>query len=131
MDPFVRRLLFTLVFVKAGTRLAPKHLAVTQPEQHGRNVIAASVSFLERVANINGNIDADFIDQPQRSHRHPPLHQRGINFVRFEPSFEKLSGVEQIWKQNPVDQKTRAVAHDHRQFSDLSHEGQAPLARLF
>ena len=91
-------------------------------------MIASSVGLLKGITDINANIGTDFVDQSQRSHRHAPLDKRGVDLVWFEASFEKLGGVEQIRKQNPVHQKTRAVAHNHWQFSDLSHKGQAPLA---
>ena len=59
----------------------------------------------------------------------PPLEGRrwdlvalGEVMLRFDPGFKELSRVEQIWKQNAIDQKTRTVAHDHRQFSNLADE---------
>ena len=93
-------------------------------------MVAPPVSLLEGVADIDRNINADFVHQPQRAHWHAPLHKRAVNLLRFQATFEKLSSIEQIRKQNPVHQKTRIVAHNYRQFSDLSHKGQATVARL-
>src|SRR5206468_12445619 len=126
----VRRLCFGLVFVKTTPRFSAKHLTFAQPEQDSRNVIAPSVGFLKSIANINSDIDANFIDQSQRSHRHAPLHKCIIDLVRVQAALEKLGGIEQIRKQHAVNQKTRAVAHNHREYSDLSHKGETPLPRL-
>src|SRR5439155_5940820 len=71
----VRRLRLASVFVKTCACFAPKHLLVAQPEQDSWNVIPLSISFLECVADVDGDIDADFIDKSQRSHRHSPFHQ--------------------------------------------------------
>ena len=58
----IARLRFALVFVKPGSGLPAKHLTVTQPQQDGRNVVAPPVSFLKCVADINSDINADFVD---------------------------------------------------------------------
>ena len=127
---FVRCLRFAFVFVKASARFAPEHLATAQREKRSGNVITPSVGFLKGIANINSDIDANFIDQSQRSHRHSPCHKRIVDLVRVQSAFKKLRGIEQIRKQHAVNQKTRAVAHNHREFSDLSHKGETPLPRL-
>src|SRR5213080_3541836 len=123
----VRRLCFGLVFVKTTPRFSAKHLTFAQREQDSRNVIAPSVGFLKGIANINSDIDANFIDQSQRSHRHSPCHKRIVDLVRVQSAFKKLRGIEQIRKQNAVDEESRAVAHNHREFPDLSHKGETPL----
>src|SRR5207247_10320211 len=101
-----------------------------QPEQDSRNVIAPSVGFLKGIANINSDINANFIDQSQRSHRHAPLHKCIIDLVRVQATLEKLDCIQQIRKQHAINQKTRAAENDHREFSDLSHKGETPLPRL-
>ena len=93
-------------------------------------MIAPPVRLLKCVANINGDIDADFIDQSQRAHRHAPSNQCIVNSFRLRTALEKLGCIKQIRKQNAVDQKTRAVVDNDRQFSNLSHKRQAPLARF-
>src|SRR6266487_869141 len=98
----IAHLRFALVFVKPGSGLPAKHLTVTQPQQDGRNVVAPPVSFLKCVADINSDIDADFVDQPQWAHRHAPSHKCAINLVRVQATLEELSRIEQIRKQNPV-----------------------------
>src|SRR6266566_7949113 len=103
----ISRLRFALVFVKTSACFAPEHLAVAQPKQDGGNLIAPPVGFLECVANIDGDIDADFIDESQWTHPHPPLHKGTVDFVRVHAAFEKFGSVEQIRKQNAVDEKTR------------------------
>src|SRR5262249_35403116 len=58
------------------------------------------------------------------------LYKRVVYLLGFQTAFEKLSGVEQIRKQNAVDQKTGAIAYNHRKFSNLSYKSQASLARV-
>src|SRR6266567_4726563 len=129
-ERLVRHLRFTLIFVKTGGRFAAQHLTVAQPEQHGRNVIAPSVRLFQCIANIDRDIDANFVDQPQRSHRHAPLQKCIIDLVRVQAALEKLGGVEQIRKQHAVDQKTWVVANDHRQFPNLPCKSDRALARV-
>ena len=93
-------------------------------------MIALPVGFLECVANIDGDIDADFIDESQWTHRHPPLHKRLVDFVRVHAAFEKFSGVKQVRKQNAVDEKTWTIVHEHGQLPDLPREGQRSLAGI-
>src|SRR6266576_5475697 len=78
-ERIVRRLRFAFVFIKTSACFAPEHLAVAQPKQDGGNVIAPPVGFLKCVANIDRDIDADFIDETQWTHRHPPLHKRLVD----------------------------------------------------
>ena len=93
-------------------------------------MIASPVRLLKGVANINRDVDADFVDQPQRPHWHTPLHKRIVDLVRVQAAFEKLGSIEQIRKQNAIDEKTRAVADNHGQFPDLPRKSERPLARL-
>src|SRR6266700_1227429 len=95
-ERIVRRLRLAFVFIKTSACFAPEHLAVAQPKQDGRNVIALPVGFLECVANIDGDIDADFIDQPQWSHRHYPLQKSIVDLVRVHTAFKQLRGIEQV-----------------------------------
>src|SRR5207249_4949805 len=121
---------FAFVFVKTSAVFAAEHLAIAQPTQDGGNVIASPVCLLKSIANINRDVDADFVDQPQRPHWHTPLHKWIVDLVRVQAAFEKLCSIEQIRKQNAIDEKTRAVADNHREFSDLSDKGDRPLARV-
>ena len=93
-------------------------------------MIAPSVSFFECIANIHSDIDADFIDQSQRAHRHAPLQQRVVDLLCMQTAFKQFSGIKQIREQDSVDEETWAVAHNDREFSDLSHKSETPLARL-
>jgi hypothetical protein len=58
----VRRLPLALVFVKTRACFAAQHLLVAQPKLDNWDVIALPVSLLECGADIDRNIDADFID---------------------------------------------------------------------
>src|SRR5205823_13146751 len=71
----VRRLSFGLVFVKTTPRFSVKHLIFAQPEQDSRNVIAPSVGFLKGIANINSDIDDNFINQSPPSYPHAPFNK--------------------------------------------------------
>ena len=62
-ERLVSALRFTLVFVKAGVRFAAQHLTITQPEQNRGNMVALPIGFLKGIADIDANIDADFVDQ--------------------------------------------------------------------
>src|SRR5450631_2705212 len=53
-----------------------------------------------------------------------------VNLVRTDAVLEKLRGVEQVRKENAVDEKTRTVAHNHGQLSDLPREGERPRLNL-
>src|SRR3954464_8785018 len=70
----VRRLFLALVFVKTCACLATEHPLIAQPEQDTCDMIALPISLLQCVADIDGNVDADFINQSQRAHRHSPFH---------------------------------------------------------
>ena len=87
-ERFVRPLRFTFIFVKTSACLAAEHLAVAQPKQNRGYVIAPPVRLFQSVANINGNIDADFIDQSQWTHGHAPLHKRIVYRGRIRATFE-------------------------------------------
>ena len=113
LQRLVRRLASTFILVKACACFAAQHLLVAQPEQDSWDVIALAVGLLEGVADIDRNIDADFIDQSQRTHRHSPFHQRTIDSLRVHAALKQLRGFEQVRKQNAVHQEARAVAHDH------------------
>jgi hypothetical protein len=93
-------------------------------------VIALPVGLLERVTDVNRDIDANFVDQSQRSHRHAPRHQRRIDPLRVHAAFEKSCSIEQVGKQNAVHQEPGAIAHDYRHFCDLAYKCQAPVARF-
>src|ERR1017187_4792656 len=53
-----------------------------------------------------------------------------VDIVRTDAVLEKLGGIEQIRKENAVDEKTRTVAHNHGQLSDLPREGERPSLNL-
>src|SRR5438034_10614305 len=91
-ERIVIRLRFALVFVKTSACFAPEHLAVAQPKQEGGNVIAPPVGFLKCVANIDRDIDADFIDEMQWTPRHGPLHTSTVHFLCLHAAFETFSG---------------------------------------
>src|SRR3954453_20980482 len=74
----VRRLLLAFVFVKTCACFAAQHLLIAQPKNDAWDVIALTVSLFECVTDIDRNIDADFIDQSQWSHRHSPFDQGPI-----------------------------------------------------
>src|SRR6184192_774074 len=84
----VRRLLLAFVFVKTCACFAAQHLLVAQPKQDSCDAIALPVSLLESVADINRNIEADFIDQSKRTHGHSPFHQRTIDPFRVHAALE-------------------------------------------
>ena len=77
-------------------------------------MIATPVCLLQCSANINCDIDADFVDQSQWAHRHTPLQKRVVDLSCIETALEKFRRIEQIGKQNPIDEKPRTVADDHR-----------------
>ena len=87
-------------------------------------MIASPVGFLERIANIT------VISTPISSiNRNGPIGMPHCIsalsiLLRVQAAFEKFGGIEQIGKQNAIDQKTRAVAHENRQFPDLPSKGQ-------
>ena len=51
------------------------------------------------------DIDADFVNQTERSHRHAPLQQRPIDLLDADTTFKNLGGLEQIREENAIDQK--------------------------
>ena len=120
-------MLFAFVFVKAAPGLAAEHFCLLHLLQDRRRAGARAERFFERGRDIDRDVDADLIDQTQRSHRHPPLDQRGVDFLRIDPLFEKLRRVEEIGKENPVDEKSGAVPDHHRQLADLPGKGERAL----
>ena len=77
-------------------------------------MIAFAVRLFERARDVDRDVDADLIDQSQRSHWHSPFYERIIDLVRTDALFEKVGSVEQVRKQNAIDQKTGTVPHHHR-----------------
>ena len=110
----VSQMRFAFVFVETAAAFATEHLPVAQPKQNRGNVIATPVCLLQCIANINCDIEANFVDQSQRAHRHTPLQKRVVDLSCVQTALEKFRRIEQIGKQNPVDEKPRAVADDHR-----------------
>ena len=95
---FIDRLGFAFVFVETAAALASEHLPVAQPEQHGRSMIAASISPFEGRGNVDRHIDPDLIHQPQRTHWHSPLHKRIVDLVGRDPGLNQLRRIEQVGK---------------------------------
>src|SRR5207253_8055513 len=98
--------------------------------QYLRSFIAAAESVMKRVGNIDSDIDADFVDQSQRTHGHSPARNRLVNLLRINARLEKGGCIDQIWKQHSVHQKARAIADDHWDFCNLAREGECALNRV-
>src|SRR6266446_7563309 len=126
----VRRLRFAFVSVNSATRFAAEHSTVPQPKQYSRHMITAPERFLQRRGDIDSNIDADFIDQTQRPHRHTPFKQCIVDLLCVEAGFEKLSGIEQIWKQDAIDEKSGTVPHDNGKLPNLPNERERVFLRV-
>src|SRR5947208_2745646 len=126
----VRRLCFTFVLVKTCSCFAAQHLLVAQPEQDSRDMITLPVGFLECVADINRDVYADFVDQPQRTHWHPPLYKSAVDPIRVHAALEQLGSIKQVWKQNAVHQEPGLIAHYDWHFSDLPDKRQAAIPRF-
>src|SRR6266550_8231440 len=98
--------------------------------QYLRSFIAAAESAMKRVGNIGSDIDADFINQSQRTHWHSPVRNRLVNLLRVNARLEKAGCINQIRKQHSVYQKAGAIADDHRNFCNLTREGECAFNRL-
>src|SRR5260370_21143057 len=90
----VSRLRFAFVFVESSAGFATEHLPVAQPKQDRRNVIATTVCLLECIANVDCNIEADFVDQSQWAHRHTPLQKRIVDLSCVQTALEKFRRIE-------------------------------------
>src|ERR1700730_11688540 len=84
-------------------------------------MVAASECLFECRSNVNGDVDADLIDQTQRPHRHTPFQQCIIDLLCVDAGFEKLSRIEQIWEQDAIDEKSGTVPHNDGKLSNLPH----------
>ncbi len=60
----------------------------------------------------------------------PHCSKRPVDLLGAHAGLKNLGGIEQVGKENPVDQKTRRILHHHRQLSDLPRERQRPVARF-
>src|SRR5260370_8169825 len=91
----VSRLRFAFVFVETSAGFATEHLPVAQPKQDRGNVIAPPVRLLKCVANIDCDIDANFVDQSQWAHRHTPLQKRIVDLTSVYTALEKSPRINQ------------------------------------
>src|SRR2546423_14450072 len=98
--------------------------------QYLRSFIAAAESVMKRVGNIDSDIDADFVDQSQRTHGHSPVRNRPVNLLRVNARLQKADCINEIWKQHSVHQKARAIADDHWNFCNLARESECAFNRL-
>src|SRR5205814_5937531 len=57
----VRRLSFACVVVEPGACLTPKHLAVAQPEQDSRRMVATAERAFERCRDVDRDIYSDLL----------------------------------------------------------------------
>src|SRR3984893_10867720 len=93
-------------------------------------MVAASECLFECRSNVNGDVDADLIDQTQRPHRHTPFQQCIIDLLCVDAGFEKLSRIEQIWEQDAIDEKSGTVSHNDRKLSNLPNERECAFLRV-
>src|SRR5437868_3389294 len=121
-ERLVRRLRFAFVFVKTAACFTTEHSTIAQPMQDGGSVIATAVGFFQRPGDVNSDVHADLVDQTQRPHRHSPGDKRIVDLLCIHSRLEKFRGIEQIRKQNTIDEKAGTVAHLYRQLSDLARK---------
>ena len=93
-------------------------------------MVAASECLFECRSNVNGDVDADLIDQTQRPHRHTPFQQCIVDLLCVDAGFEKLSRIEQIWEQDAIDEKSGTVSHNDRKLSNLPNERECAFLRV-
>ena len=122
LERFIRSLRFAFVFVKTAAGFSTEHSTIAQPMQDGGSVIATAVGFFQRPGDVNRDVHADLVDQTQRPHRHSPGDKRIVDLLCIHSRLEKFRGIEQIRKQNTIDEKAGTVAHLYRQLSDLARK---------
>src|SRR5439155_6061187 len=108
------------VFVKTASSFATEHSTIVQPMQEGGRVIAPAVGLFQCAGDVNRDVHADLVDQTQWPHRHPPSDKRIVDLLRVHSRLKKVRGLEEIRKQNTIDEKAGTVAHFYRQLSDLA-----------
>ena len=121
-------LLFAFVFVKAAAGFAPEHFCLatssagSPARDRGRRNAFSSVSAISTVIStpISSINRSGPIGIPHSS-------SASIDLLRADAGLKQLGRVEQVGKENAVDQKPGAVLHQHRQLPDLPREGQRAL----
>ena len=76
------------------------------------------------------HIHAHLIQKAQRPHWHSKIEHRFVDVLDRRPRFEQVPRLDQIGHQDAVDQETRTVLDDNRQFADLLHETQRALDHI-
>ena len=96
--------------------------------QDFRSAIPGAERLLQRRGNVDRDIDADLVDQPQRAHRHSPFEQRAIDLFHAHTVLKHFRRVQKIREQDPVHEEARRILDKNWQLPDLPGEGERALA---
>src|ERR1700680_4078904 len=118
LERFIRSLRFAFVFVKTASGFSTEHSTIAQLMQDGGSVIAPAVGLFQRRGDVNRDVPPDLVHPTKRPHRHPPGDKRIFDLLCIHSRLEKFRGIEQIRKQNTIDEKAGTAAHLYRQLSD-------------
>ena len=76
----------------------------------------------KRRRDILGDVQAHFVDEPQRAHRHPEIEHRGIDLLDGRALREQLRRLDHVRQQDAIDEEPGAVPDEHGHLADLLHE---------
>ena len=68
------------------------------------------------------NIEPNFIQEPQRPHRHAELNQRSIDLLDARAFAEQPPGFVQVRRQDAVHQEARPIVHDDRRLVQFARQ---------
>ena len=132
-DLRVRLLVAVVVKIEPGAALlARQPTGFDNRAERARHTHALAVGVFQHFRHFVTDIEADLIDERQRSHRHAELLQQPIDPLNIDAFLEHPRGLNQVRQQNAVDQEAGAIADHHRCLAEPSDQfggGDNRLAR--
>ena len=77
---------------------------------------------MQRLPGVPADVDADLVDEPERTHRHSELLRGVVDGFDTGPVGEEEARLVQVRAQNAIHQKAGAVVGHHRHFSEREGE---------
>src|SRR5258705_9861741 len=81
----------------------------------------------DRLGDMKGDINADFVKKTHWTHRHAEVEHGLVQIRDGRAGFEKISGFDEVRHQNAVDHEAGTVFDNDWQFADLLYETQRTL----
>lgn len=115
------------VEIKASARFFSEFVFSDQNVKSFGDADAVGKGVGESSRDVRGDVEANFIEEAQRSHRHAEIDHRLIDGFGFDAAQEKFGRFEKIGQKDAVDDEAGAVVGENGEFSDFLGEGEGAV----